>query len=112
MRLGEAFVIGEPDHGREDLLFEYMLLYQRAEGRNGVCCKVRLGPRRFIRLSDVAEGSLEIALYIKKKGERPCCRRETLPDEKRGTLLSFDAEKYLKARGIDCPPVYFSRFRF
>lgn len=104
MRLGGAFVIEEPDYGRKDVLFEYMLLYQRDEDRNGVCCKVRLGPRRFIQLSDVVEGSLEIALYITKKGEEPCYRWETLPDEKKGTLLRFDAERYLKDHGINCHP--------
>ena len=104
MRMDRAFVIEEPDYGRKDCLFEYLLLYQRDEDRNGVCCKVRLGPRRFIQLSDVVEGSLEIALYIKKKGEEPCYRWETLPYEKKETPFRFDAERYLKDHGIHCHP--------
>ncbi len=105
MKLGPAFIMEEPDHGGKDLLFEYMLLYQRDEDRNGVCCKVRLGSRRFIQLFHVVEGSLEIALYIKKKGEKPCYHWERLPDDKKGAVLSFDAERYLKAHGIHCHPV-------
>lgn len=72
---------------------------------NGLCCKVRLGSRRFIQLSNIAEGSLEIALYIKKKGEEPYYCWERLPDEQEGTLFCFDAERYLKAHRIVCRPV-------
>ncbi len=79
-------MIGEQDYGRKNLRFEYMLLYQKDEDKNGVCCKVRLGSRRYIQLSNIAEGSLEIAPYIKKKGEEPYYCGERLPDEQEGTL--------------------------
>ena len=84
--------------------FEYLFLYQwKKDG--GVSCKVRVGPRRFLELSDVVEGTLEVALYVKKKGEGPYYRLETPLVEKKDSLLRFDAEKFLKNCGFDCRPV-------
>ena len=85
-------------------VFEYLLLYQwKKDG--GVSCKVRVGPRRFLELFDVVEGTLEVALYVKKKGEGPYYRLETPLVEKKDSLLRFDAEKFLKNCGFDCRPV-------
>lgn len=106
IRLGDAFVVeGLAPHLRfkEHFLFEYLLLYQWKEG--GASCKVRVGPRRFLKISHVEEGTLEVALYAKKKGEAPDYRLETPLAEKRGGVLSFDAERFLKDCGFNCRPV-------
>ncbi len=108
IRLGDAFVVeGLHRHLRfeEGIVFEYLLLYQRKEGGGGASCKVRVGPRRFLKVSDVEEGTLEVALYAKRKGEGPDYRLETPLVEKRDGLLRFDAEKFLKDCGFDCRPV-------
>lgn len=101
MRFSNVFAIEGSGRGgcfEHPLSFEYLLLYQEKE--EGARLKVRLGPRRFIRLGKVAEGSLEVALYIKRKGEEPEYRLETPLIEKKGDFLSFDAEKYLKDCGV------------
>ncbi len=106
MRFKAAFVIEGSERGgcfEHPLSFEYLLLYQKKED-GGACLKVRLGPRRFIQLRKVEEGSLEVALYRKRKGEEPEYRLETPLIEKKGDFLSFDAEKYLKDSGIGCRP--------
>lgn len=105
IRLGDAFVVEglDPDSRSKELEFEYLLLYQWKKG--GASCKVRVGPRRFLKVSDMEEGTLEVALYARRKGEGPDYRLETPLVEKRDGLLRFDAEKFLKDCGFDCRPV-------
>lgn len=106
IRMGDAFVVEGPDPDlrfNEYSKFEYLLLYQEKE-EGGVSCKVRVGPRRFLKVSDVEEGTLEVAVYAKKKGEGPDYRLETPLVEKRDGLLRFDAEKFLKDCGFGCRP--------
>ena len=107
IRLNDAFIVEGLDRDlrfEKHFVFEYLLLYQwKKDG--GVSCKVRVGPRRFLELFDVVEGTLEVALYVKKKGEGPYYRLETPLVEKKDSLLRFDAEKFLKNCGFDCRPV-------
>ena len=104
IRLNNVFIVEGLDCDlriENHFVFESLFLYQwKKDG--GVSCKVRVGPRRFLELSDVVEGTLEVALYVKKKGEEPYYRLETPLVEKRNSLLRFDAEKFLKNCGFDC----------
>lgn len=99
VRFNQAFVLEEPDEEKGGILFEYLLLYQRDDER-GLDCRLRLGSRRFITIRHVAEDSLQVALYIKREGEKPDYHLESLLPEKKGEQLRFDAEKYLKDRGL------------
>lgn len=107
IRLNNVFIVEGLDRDlriEKHFVFEYLFLYQRKKD-GGVSCKVRVGPRRFWELSDVVEGTLEVALYVKKKGEGPYYRLETPLVGKKDSLLRFDAEKFLKNCGFDCRPV-------
>lgn len=106
MGLNGAFDLKE-DCG--NFIFLYLLLY-RQDTESGSPCRIRVGPRRFITLSHVAEDSLEIALYIKQKGREPVWHLEHPPIQKKENQLNFDAEKYLKDSDIDCLPVDKERY--
>ena len=82
----------------------YILLFEK-DRESGKNLKLKLGGHRAVKLWYVAENSIEIVVYIRKKSEEPVYIRRNVSPEIKDNGLIFDAAGFLRENGITYRPV-------